>query len=193
MIGRFKPLRFLVFLGLLAACDTTLPPPYQPEITFEHQQPIKLKTDTIEVVDAYKPPYANPNVEHKYWISPAQVGRKWADDRLAGAGGSYKVKFEITDASVIERPIDTQSGVTDWFLDEESRELTARLEVRLIINDGASATARVAAEARTTLLEQMTLNEVDRAYFELLASLAAEFDRAMTARIGEGIPQLIAD
>ena len=67
---------------VLVGCNAPPPVPKFPEITYSHMAPIQLDVKRIEVVWAYAPPYAPPNVDHLFPTSPGRAAERWAYDRL---------------------------------------------------------------------------------------------------------------
>ncbi|HEY8016483.1 MAG TPA: hypothetical protein VIE35_11650, partial [Dongiaceae bacterium] len=61
----------LIFTSLLAGCDTTPTRGSFPKLTYAYLTPFRLAVSRVDVVDAYRPPLAAPNVEQSFPVSPA--------------------------------------------------------------------------------------------------------------------------
>ncbi len=178
------------FLVLTAACTPRVEPPPVPDFAFNDRPPIGVAVESVDIVNAYKPPLRAPNVEHEFRAVPAQVARSWARARLEKGGSAGSFKFLIENASVVEKELPTKTGLQDFIFKEQSRELIATLDVKLEYDvpwqqSVRTGTINVKAESTTTLLEGMTLAEVDTAYFKMLESLGERLDEQLQARLRE--------
>lgn len=177
------PVALILVALLLAACES---PPSRapfPELTYTHLPDINLDVATIEIVEAYRSPGTDPNVEHLYPTTPAQAARRWAEDRLVAVGIDGVARFIILDASSIEAR-DVIGGNSSDVRDRYSMRTAVRIE---IVKAGGTRTAFVAAEATLEqyLDPETTLNERERIWFRnvetLMRTLNAELDRAIQA------------
>lgn len=174
---------------VLVACNS---PPSRgpfPELTYSHLPEIALDVAAIEIVDAYRSPGADPNVEHLYPITPAAAARRWAEDRLRAVGIDGIARFIILDASSIEhRNVPPPEGTSS----EKTRDrYDMRTAIRIEISKAnGTRSAFVTAES---MLQQFvdpatTLNERERIWFRnveaLMNSLDAELDRGIAAGFG---------
>ena len=178
------------FVFLIAACSPRVEPPPVPDFTFDNRPPLGVPVETVDIINTYKPPLREPNVEHEFRAVPAQVARSWARARLEKGGPSGSFKLRIEDASVIEKELPTKTGLRDFIFKEQSRELVSTLDVKLEYEvpwrqQVRTGTISVTAESTTTLLEGMTLAEIDTAYFKMLEALGERLDEQMQARLGE--------
>lgn len=181
-----SPLRRLVFAALSAAvvasCDTTPPKHDLPQITFAHLAPITLDAARIEVVSNYVPPLKAPNVEHRFPILPEAAMKRWAADRLRAGGAAGAARFVITDAAVVEEPLPLSKGLAGIFKKEQAERYNATAEASLEIID-TRGLRKGFASARTfysrTVAEDVSLNERERAWFEIVEALMLVFDSEM--------------
>jgi len=186
-------MRLLMSASTLCACATVLMacasgPPLPPKATIAFQKDVLLvPAGAISLVDNYKPPLVAPNVEHAHEARPAHIARRWLDARtkaIAGAPGA--VTLTVSDASVIEQPLEVK---TDWkhaFSRQAEKKLTANLVWRLFY-DGPQLTwsADGTATSTQTVLEESSLNEADADYNAMIESLAAAFDGKVAQQLGE--------
>jgi hypothetical protein len=180
----------LAAAAFLVACTTEPPAPSGPKpITFEASEPIRIPVAFIAVDAYFTPPGRAPNIEHLHKITPESVARSWAQARLVATGGPGTASLAILDGSVVSEELEKKGGLTGVFGDQQDVKLKARLKARLTVErpgaqgGGTTWTAEVDAYADRTVLESASLNERDEAYGKLMQSLAAEFDRSLTAEI----------
>jgi len=178
---------------LLAACSGGPPStPIMPDITFKHKAPLSAAAASVTVTDVYQSTLRTPYVEHEYRLRPNAIAKSWASNRLNATGSGGKIELRVLDASVIESELPTKSGIMDLFYIEESTELTASLKVDLLYTDArGTATVSTQAKAKTTLLENMTLNEIELAYFNMLETLAKEFDQRLEDELLRALPNAV--
>jgi len=188
MIPRFLVLLvFALAAGLgLAACESGVRVQKLPELTFSHLGGIKLNVSRLETASRYTAPLKKPNVEHLFPAQPAVAMKRWANDRLKTAGPSGSARFTIHQASVIEEKLKMDSSFTGVFTKQQSERYTARVEATLEVFDAKGkrrgfATAN--AVRSKTVREDATLNEREKAWFDLVEDLMKEFDREMTKNI----------
>ena len=180
----------------VAACSSTPPmPPADIEITFQHRQPIVLQVAAVEVVDQYQSTLASPHVEHLHRLTPASVVRRWAAERIETVGARGLVTLIISEAAVLEEPLETAQGFLGLFNDEPDLRLVGIIRATFDHVDvgppAASHSVEIVAQASVEVLESATLNERDLAYFRVVEKLAEEFDQALTAEVESSLGYLI--
>ncbi len=173
-------------VGFLAvACAETQPAPPMAAVGFAHLQPIAIKVSAIEMVSQYQSPLAPPNVEYRFSTPPSEAVLSWAEHRLnaVGGGGDVQARFVVTDASVVEVPVEKElTGIRSYFTSEVSVDYRARLAAQLIVEvapGGPTAMADVVATRNMTVLENASLAEREKVWFEMTEALMADFDREM--------------
>ncbi|MDJ0944629.1 MAG: hypothetical protein QNJ30_14280 [Kiloniellales bacterium] len=189
---RFPGLKAVHLLALaalaLAGCEITPERNIYPELTYQHLDPIRLDVRDIVVEQAYTPPLSEPNVDHDFPVKPMDAAARWAQDRLVAAGATKTATFVIRDAAVVEVPLEQSGGVTGALTTEQSERYDAHLEVQIVIKDdrGWEEVNLVTEVNRTlTVSEDVTLNEREKAWYELTEKLMAD----MNERLDEGIEQ----
>jgi hypothetical protein len=176
----------LALVGMLAACDTAPPRPTYPDIRFTSTPPIRLAVSAVEIRNEFKPTFRSPNVEHLFPVPPARAAENWAHDRLQAAGGAQRARFTIQDASVKEIALEKKTGITATFTKEPSEQYDATLAAMLEIVDEHGVALRTVAVKATrshTVLEGITPNDRDQAWYDMTKALMADFDQQMSAEI----------
>ena len=171
---------------VLAACTSPSPTPKFPEITFTHLPPLRLDAGSLEVVDAFRPSFTGPHVEHLMPLSPAAAVRRWAQDRLLPAGNTGRIVFTIVDAGVIEMPLELTQGVRGVVTRDRSERYDASLKVRMLIDGGDDRRrGEVSAEAirSRTVLEGLSLNEREEIWFRMTEELVGDINKELESAI----------
>lgn len=185
----------LLLVTLTAACKTT--PPVRasfPDITFTHEQPIRLDVARIEVVNEYVPPLNPPNVEHLFPVSIAAAVERWGRDRLQAVGADGVVRIIIRDASVREIDLRRTGGVRGAFTTDQAQRYDGRVEVLVEVSSPRgqrSGSTSAMAQRSQTVPENITLNERDRVYFNLADILLKDIDRELERNISQYLPLFI--
>lgn len=175
---------FLAAALVLGACSSDVAVPRYADITFAHGDPIALDVAEIKVVRVYKPVPTPPNVETEFPVSPLATAARWAIDRLRAVGDSGTATVRILDASVVERPLDKETGVTGLFTTDQAAKYDARYVVEVVAEDPdrqSAAEARAEVARTQTVLEGITYNERERVWYQLTEKLARDLDRQLTA------------
>lgn len=187
-----RRLRFIFLLCLaagglaLAGCDTAPPSPAFASITFSQAPRIKLDVREIEVVQAYQPSHAAPNVEHLFAVPPAGAAALWAMDRLAAAGPQRRARFIVREASVVETSLKQSGGLTGAFTTEQSERYDARLVVEIeIISDDGRIEGTLTAEVThsRTVPENLTLGEREQVWHEMTRAMMDKLDAQLDTTI----------
>ncbi len=180
----------LAALGL-AGCESPVPRAQFPQLAYRHLPAFSLDVARIEVVDEYAAPGARPNVEHLFPIVPARVMERWAGDRLRAVGATRRAVFHIRTASVVETSLRRMGGVRGAFTTEQTERYDAVLDVMVEIVGGdgrREAVVESRAERSRTVPEDITLNDREKMWFELVESLMtdlnASLDRQIRANFG---------
>src|SRR5258708_25817414 len=176
-------------LGALAACTNAPDPVRFPDLTYAHLGAIRLAVARIEIVDAYRPPLAAPNVEHRMPAAPAATLRRWAEDRLvaaSGPGSAPNARFIIRDARVTETELPRTPGVRWLFTTDQGQRYDLRMEAALEVLEAGGGVAGAASALATrsrTIAENATLDERERLWFSMVeeatSALTAELERRM--------------
>lgn len=185
----FRPSGMVLALAAvlaLSACENKPPMQKLPEITFTNKRPIQLDVGQLEIVPEYTSSAARPHVEQLMPINPENATVRWAQDRLKPMGRNGSARVVIKDASVVEVPLQTDKGFTGMFKDQQAARYDGTLEVAVqILDERHMPVADVVARAtRTkTVAEGATLNERDRALYEITESMIRDIDVQMDGLI----------
>jgi hypothetical protein len=186
---------FICLLTLAGAGACTPPPkPAAPNLIFSGGPQFVLPAEgKVEVVEQYQPPLEPPHVEHEFGLTPAQIARAWARDRIKVDPGDGTVRMTIVEASVVQNELKTDKGLAALFKNQPDRQLVAQLKVRLdYVGIAGSATATVDAMAERKISRNDTLLETEAAYYEMIESLAATFQRKMDESVRKHFARLFA-
>ncbi len=169
---------FIALAGVLflAACVEGPPASAPPEMTFANLQPLQINAAKIEVVDNYKPPLQDPNIEHTFQTPPYVAAVKLLKKQLVAAGNENVLRAVIEDASVIRQELPITKGLAGAFMQEPAERLKAKLLVRFELvsanaPDIVIGHAEVIARREKTLNEGISPADRDRAYFGLTEDL----------------------
>ena len=134
----------------LAGCDT---PPTRgtfPKLTYAYLRPIRLAVSRVDIVDAYRPPLAAPNVEQSFPVSPSATAAQWGRDRLIAVGGPDRAVYTVLRGDAIEThlAIPDSGGMFSDFDNPQSERYDLTIAVRLqIIEPSGRVAATVEAKA----------------------------------------------
>lgn len=157
---------FLTAALLLVAGCSNVPAPYQ-GTDYSASAPIRLNVGTILVDSAYTAPAMEPNIDHQMVPQPQDMLRTAITQHYsamrANMPGAATLRFEIKDASVIERALPQPEG---FFNRMSSKNAQYHYDGRLEINAAASGpgtrrTGFIHAEA-TRSLEVAHLSPAER-------------------------------
>lgn len=184
--SNIKPLCLVSFLFCtLLSCKTSNIESTMPELTFSHLPDIRINVAKISVLNEYKMPFKQPNVEHVAPISPGASVERWVSDILVPVGDKLDAQFIIKSGSIIESELKTQKGLKGVFAIEQSKRYTAIVDAQLEIFDGSRRLASINAKAKRshTLREDATLNLKTNLLFNLVENLMATFDRELRRQV----------
>ena len=169
---------FVALLGLLflAACVEGPPVSTTPDLTFANFEPIQVNAASVEVIDNYKPPLRDPNVEHSFRLPPYAAAARLLRHQLVAAGSANTLRAVIEDASVIREEIPQDKSFTGYFTQQATARLKGKMLVRFELVDPKAPDivvghAEVVARREKTLMEDMSPADRDVATFTLTSDL----------------------
>ncbi|MEO5374859.1 MAG: hypothetical protein H7840_11355 [Alphaproteobacteria bacterium] len=185
----------VVVAVLMVGCSSP-PPPIQvlPDLRFTDKPPFSLDVARIEVVSAYKAPFKEPNIEHLMPVPPERAAMNWANDRLKAVGRANTARFIVRDASVVEKSLKVDEGVSGLFKKEQSERYEGRLEVVLEIRDEHG---RVVGEASAsawrsrTVPEDITIAQREKMWYELTQALAGDMNTLLETNMRQYIARFL--
>jgi len=169
----------IVVLGAAAGCETTVTRPVFEDLSFAHQPPLAFNLASVEVVQAYRPPFRAPNVEHDFPTPPAIAVQRWVEDRVKAEGASGAFRVTIRTASAVTTRLATNTDLEGLITTEQSERLDVKLDVLFVIlEDGlpSGTFASVTVTRSRTLDEAINLNERDKIYFDITNELMNDFN-----------------
>ena len=175
-------------LGLVAACETAPAPPRFAEPSYADRGAFDLAVSDVAVEVSYVPPLREPNVEHRFPVSLAGAAERWARERLRATGGAEFLRFDITDASVVEEPLPVKEGLEGAVTVDQERRYRGRLAVLLEAVaeiGGRMAYVEVEVTMSKTVPEGLTVNERDRIFHGMVLGMMDQLD----AQLDEQIPR----
>ena len=176
----------LVIAAGLAGCETPVPKPVFPDLTYGHLPQIRLKVARIEVVPAYVSPAKKPNVEHLFPVVPAVAAARWLRDRLRAVGGRGFVRATVLQGGVVEVPLEKTTGLTGLFTIDQSERYDAVLEVRIqIFREDGSEAAMVSsrAERSRTVAEDITPYAREKIWFAMTEAMLNDLNAQLERQI----------
>lgn len=176
----------------VSGCQTQPPRQRFPQLTYGHLGMFRFEASRVEIVSEYQAPLRAPNVEHLFPIPPERTLRQWASDRLAATGtGERFVRFVIRDAKVIEAELPRTRGITGQFTKDQSQRydlsLAATIEIREERANYRAGFADASATRSRTVREDITVNEREKAWFDMVEAamneINAEFERQIRGNL----------
>ncbi|HSY88808.1 MAG TPA: hypothetical protein VLA85_19750 [Verrucomicrobiae bacterium] len=182
----------LLITSLLAGCDT---PPTRgtfPKLTYAYLTPFRLAVSRVDIVDAYRPPLAAPNVEQSFPVSPSGTAAQWGRDRLIAVGGPDRAVYTVLRGDAIEThlAIPDSGGMFSDFDNPQSEryDLTIGVRLQIIEPDGRVAASVDAKATRSqTVAQDATLNDRERTWF----TLTEQTMKDLNASLEKSIPQYL--
>lgn len=179
---------FLVLAGagLLVGCETPNPTQTFPQLSFAGQPKILLNVASVEVVDEYRMPLADPNVEHRAPLSPSGAMELWARDVLQPVGNQGRAVLRITNGSVIETPLKGTTGLKGVFTTDQAERYDAAAVATLEVFDANGVpvgSAEGKATRYQTVAEGISLNDRERIWYRLVEDTVLDFSRTMEVAI----------
>jgi len=181
--------RLVFCLGLAlfaAACESAVMRPQFAEFTYGHLAPIDIDVARVEFVDDYAPPLAEPHVEHLFPVAPAAAVERWVADRLRPVGVQRTLRVHLEEASAVATPLASMGGIDAWFTTEQVETVAGRIFARAdIVADNGRVEGFATAEVlrSRTMPEDLTLNERDQLYFELVEAMMDDFNAIFETNI----------
>lgn len=188
----------LVALGLVllasSGCTTAPAPNRFPQLTYQHLAPLAFDVRQVEVVGAYQPKGAPPNVEHLIETVPQDAALQWARDRLQAVGLHRRLRFTVVDAAIVETPLELKGGLEGLITTEQSERYEGHLVVMVeIFSDSGAAEGAASAEVRRsiTVPESASLGERERVWFTLTEKLVLDLSGQLEKTLAQVFPQYL--
>jgi hypothetical protein len=179
----------------LAACSTTVSRPAIPTLSYAHLPPLELSVGRVEVVEEYRSPLKEPNVEQSFPTPPAVAFKGWVNDRLRAIGQNDTLRVTIKDASAVRVPLPRTEGIEGMFTTDQVERIDATVSVVLeVVNNGGGVDAYVTARAQRsrTLPEGLTLNQRDAIYQEISEALVNDLNATIEQNMRQYLSRYLA-
>lgn len=182
----FSILVFFVMAMGLAACQ----PPGKPkfaDITFDHLPPIELDVAEIIINTPYQESLEPPYVGEQFPVSPSRAARRWAADRLRAVGERGTATVTIIESSAVEIELERTEGVKGIFTKDQAQSYEVAIEMMIEAVDPVSSrkgSASTRVTKKTSVAEDITLNEREKTWYKLTKGAMDNFDAAMEKQIG---------
>lgn len=169
----------------LTGCTTSPPSSAQKaQLTYDYMTPLNVDVVEVQVVDSYRPPFREPNVDHLFPNQPRNALKDMFRNRLQPAGSENTMRVIIEDASVVEEPVGKiVSGVQGLFTRESDLRYraTVRINVEILSPDGIRLGGIPLRGERThEALEGLTVNQREKLWLDMTEKLVQDINRAMT-------------
>ncbi len=189
---RFLSLCVLLFAGACAHQGEKAEPRRYVEPRFNHQKPIELLVNKVDVVSEFTPSFTRPNVEHLLPVSIERAAKVWATDSLVAADFSVnrKAEFVIKDASVVENEV----RAVDLF-HKDSLKYRAKLVAALRIIDANGSRAQTSIEAwrELSIPIDTQIDEKEKYWHDMVENLIEDFNAKMRENIEQNLNMYVKD
>ncbi|MGD9537283.1 MAG: hypothetical protein AB7P52_05985 [Alphaproteobacteria bacterium] len=195
MFARLSRFGALVLVAALIGCSTTVTRPVIPTLSYSHLPPLELSVARVDLVEAYRSPLQDPNVEHTFPTPPALAFKRWVSDRLRPVGQDGSLRVTIEDASARRAPLPRTEGVEALFTTDQVERIDATVNVLLeTLDNGGNVTSTVTARAQRTrtIPEGLTLNERDQIYQEITEALINDLNTTLEQNIRQYMARYMA-
>ena len=173
---------------LTLACETPMATQKLPKITFVHHQPFNVDVASIEIVNQFSATMKAPHIEHRLPTSPATAMVQWVKDRLKATGKVGKLRVFIEDASATETQLGLDKSLKGQFTKQQSHlyKFSLRATIELTNPNGIRlGSAKAEATRSATIREDISLNERQQTWFDLVDRLINDFNRQMEANLNQ--------
>jgi len=173
----------LIVGALLAACSSE--PPAAPPLKLDYSAlgKIYLNTQDLKVINRADSVAQKPsNIVYQFKPKLSEAVMRWAQDRMQATGSVGHATLIIKEASVTEKALPMETGMSSWFKRQQATKLMGRIEVDIDAQSPVnSTTGKATAHAiqAVTLPEEPTNAERDAAYRELLQNLMEDLNRQL--------------
>ncbi len=186
--GLFSAPPVLLVLLVLAGC-TTAPGPRQATTT-ERREPLVFAVAAVDLVDNSSLPATTNFITKRRSAVLAERLATVLGQRLQAGGGPGTLRVVIEKALLAERPVETTSGITGFFVRETEAFLDGSVTVRLSVldEDGFQrAFARVKVERSRPVPEGTSVAARDGLARSLIEDLLDQFQDALERSVEDNL------
>ena len=191
-----KPLLTLLLGMALTACASEPTRTGAIQLDYSALGKIYLDTQDVKVADRTNTLKRPPNVGHLFHPTLTEAVNRWVDDRLQATGKAGHAIVTIKEASVVEKPLPTKTGMDDWFTRQQTGKYLAKLEVEVSAQTPVNNTNGFASAHAThavTLPEDATEAEKVDAYRVLLDGLMVELNQNLEKAMRQHLAPFISN
>lgn len=142
---RKKPLLGLLFVFSIAAC--TGADDIREPVTTSTRAPITFAVNELRIASEASEPVTSTFKDKRHSARLVDATREFLKNRVRAGGGVGWVKTTITQASIVERPLETTTGIKGLLIEEANAEFDADLAVKISVMD-ESGLERAYVEAK---------------------------------------------
>ncbi|MGO1119853.1 hypothetical protein ACTL6U_14160 [Rhodovibrionaceae bacterium A322] len=187
--GRRKLLLAGLALPLvLAGCKTSAPPSGFPTLGFAHLTPLKLRVSSVTVERHDSGGDLPGRVDLQFPQPLGDLAALWGRERLKAVGGTSRLIYRVTEASVLETKLKRTQGVSGYFTTDQTERYDAsvKAEVRVIDELGQQvAQTQVSVQRSSTVPEDASLRRREEIWVSLSEDIMTDFNREMEGAIGK--------
>ena len=182
----------------LAACQSAPVRQAPRPVDFSSFSPIVMNAAAVDFADASRPTGGLVHVEQRASTPPVEAMRRWTAERLQPAGRAGTVRVTVRDASIVEVPLPTTSGVKGYFTNDQAQRYDGRLEVEVAgeapLAGGGSfrGTTKAVATYTVTVPENISLADREATISEVSRRLAEEINARLDAGIRKDLAPMVA-
>ena len=190
-----KPLGFAAFLLFLPAFAFAAAPPEVgqfPDIDWTAAQPIRLDVAKLEIVNQYVPTRSPPHIEAVVPRTLLDAADRWARARLIPAGPQGVARLVITDASIVEVPLQTPANMAPPAQPPVRFDAHIALRLEFYTPDNASR-GSVTAEASATrsITNDVAGPDIARQQYLLVSDALHSLNGVFDSTIRSQLPAVI--
>lgn len=181
--------------GLVLAGCSTPPAADPPRISFDYLTPFRLDVRDYQVVNNYRAPNAQPNVEHLLEQPSWVVMDQWARRRIQPVGGAGQAVLTIQDASIVETMRTIEDHIGPFDNSKQRYVYTAHFQVRLDVSAPAwrmHGYAMAEGRGHLEVPEKSTLSEHDVALVKLVESTINDLNQAFEQEVQRNFRALLS-
>jgi len=172
-------------LALVSACRTTSAPAPVAPADFKAFSPIMLNVAAIDVVDSRRP--VAGAADGTLTDPPIEVVRRWARQRLVAGGNRGRARVVVTEASLVEVPLNTTDGVRGLFSDDQAWRWNGRVAVEITAENIGTAAGEAAIRASTKASADATATAPERSTIAEREAIMADVVKTMTERLNAAL------
>ena len=176
----------LVVLSGLGACQTTQP--VTPMATADKFIPLAMNARRLEINYNWQMPVEAPYIGHRAQTLPSNLLAKWASQVLQPAGGSGKLVFDISRASVTRVALPLEAGIKTLLTDQQESKIKTEFDVKIMWLQpvgGSQALVQLQADHSVTIPESANTIALQNAMQAALMGALTSLDQQARAELAK--------